>query len=100
MSAQLTFRSPQVEIPYVVPNSLTVVLAILALIGLVLADTAPVARATAEPAATHVTGRFSGEYENGVPVYRLPAIEIKATRQERRVVANAAGQTPAGRPHQ
>lgn len=33
------------------------------------------------PATTPMIGTFTGEYENGVPVYRLPPISITADRK-------------------
>jgi hypothetical protein len=36
--------------------------------------------ATATPAPTRAVALFTGAYENGVPVYRLPPIEITARR--------------------
>ena len=99
MSTQLTLRYLQAETPYALPSGSILVLVLVAVAALILADTRLAVRATFEPPAVQVVGRFTGSYENGVPVYRLPAIQIAATRSGDAVAANAAAQVPASRPH-
>jgi hypothetical protein len=48
--------------------------------------TLPVAKT---PSPAPITATFTGEYENGVPVYRLPSIAITATRAEVAAAAQA-----------
>ena len=70
-----------------------------ALIGLIVADTYPSGRAQPAPVAmvetsrsatlsmnppsTQDVGVFTGNYENGVPIYRLAPIEVTANREAR-----------------
>lgn len=59
-------------------------------VGVVAAGLATVLTAAGEPplpkpttdAASAVTGSFTGEYANGVPVYRLPSVSVTASRKE------------------
>jgi hypothetical protein len=64
--------------------ALIIVLIAAALIGATVWTPAKNAPATAPVAKTEtvapMAGTFTGEYENGVPVYRLPSITITASR--------------------
>jgi len=96
MSTQLTLQCRDLEPQFAMPKGFALVLALIVVIGLVVADTRQ-ARFAADPAPARVTGSFTGSYDKGLPMYRLPAVEIRATRPSTRIAANAAGQMPAVR---
>ena len=77
---QVTNRTPKIVV------ALCIVLAAAALIGATVWTpakntpmTSPVAKA---PSLAPMTATFTGEFENGAPVYRLPSIAITAGRAE------------------
>ena len=77
---QVTNRTPKIVI------ALCIVLAAAALIGATVwtpAKNMPVTSPVATtPSLVPMTATFTGEFENGVPVYRLPSIAITAGRAE------------------
>ncbi len=68
---------------YKVPSrSLAVGIAAVLLVALILADADVSRDATTERAApVQMVGTFTGTYENDVPVYRLPPIQVTASRK-------------------
>ncbi len=84
---QVTNRTPKIVV------ALCIVLAAAALIGATVwtpAKNAPATSPLTKPEAlAPMTGTFTGEYESGVPVYRLPAIAITASRAEMAELAQA-----------
>ena len=104
MSAQLTLQRHATSLfPAVTKatpgtwskNGIVIGLLAAALIGLIVADTYPSGRAESGPvklveaprsatrAATQDVGVFTGNYVDGVPVYRLAPIEVIAHREAR-----------------
>ena len=89
MSAQLAISSPNVVPFKALAKGFAVGMAIVMLIGLIVADVYPINQAANEPlAATHVVGIFTGSYENGLPVYRLPPIQVTTGRKSNAARAN------------
>jgi hypothetical protein len=83
MSAQLTLGNP----PTSVRNALSartnigmaIAMAVVLAVGLVIADARVEGLPPSEAAASQpVIGTFAGAYQDGLPVYRLPAMEIVA----------------------
>jgi hypothetical protein len=98
MSAQLTLQRHATGLfPAVTKRSATTLtndgfvigLLAAALIGLIIADTAPTTESvrsvplSVSAAPVQSVATFTGTYENGVPVYRLAPIEVIAHREAR-----------------
>ena len=105
MSAQLTLQTHETSLVTAVTkriflnrskDGIAIGILAAALIGLIVADTHPsggsvslpkqgmqaqsaAVSGTAVPVAN--VGVFTGTYENGLPVYRLPAVEVSAIRE-------------------
>ncbi len=77
---QVTNRTPKIVV------ALCIVLAAAALIGATVWTPAKNTPMTSPVAKTQslapITATFTGEYENGAPVYRLPSIAITASRAD------------------
>ncbi|HQR10397.1 MAG TPA: hypothetical protein PLW68_03625 [Casimicrobiaceae bacterium] len=87
MSAQLTLK----YLPSPARNSLSagasavaaIALAFVLVVGLVIADARVDGSVTpASTAPQPVIGTFAGTYQDGLPVYRLPSMEITAPRDK------------------
>ena len=82
MSAQLSIEYPETPLYKVPGRSLAAGIAAVLLVALILADAHVSRDATPERAApVQMVGTFTGTYENGVPVYRFPPIQVTATRK-------------------
>lgn len=81
MSAQLSIGHLETPLCKAPSRSLTVGIAAALLVALILADADVSRDATTERAApVQMAGTFTGTYVNGLPVYRLPPIQITAVR--------------------
>jgi hypothetical protein len=80
MSTQMTIEFPHFQPLIFVAKGFAAGLAT-ALVALIFASDFGISHtATDAPVPTLTVGEFTGTYEDGVPVYRLPPIEITARR--------------------
>ncbi len=82
MSAQLSIEYPETPLYKVPSRSLAVGIAAVLLVALIFAD-ADVSRdaTTGRAAPVQMVGTFTGTYVGGLPVYRLPPIQVTASRK-------------------
>jgi hypothetical protein len=81
MSMQMIMRFPQFQQLIPVAKGFAAGLGTALLAALIFASEFRISHAVTEaPVPTLTAGEFTGTYEDGVPVYRLPPIEITARR--------------------